>query len=437
MVFVDNASSDGTVGFLWERFGPDAVISNDTNQGFIRAANRGISAARGEYILLLNNDTLVSQGWLSGLRRSAERSRDVGIVSGKIVGPDGRVQLAGAYMAFDGSARMIGEGLRPDDVSLAGEREVCYVGGHCFLVKREVINAIGLLDESYGFGYHEDTDYCYRAREAGFKVVYTADCVVQHELHGTPLTERSAIINENRQRVLGRWSDKLFLWRLIRPRVEFRSDQRELPVGSGWFAAEEDFTCTGKEAWCYLQASTEKAAVLEIVALAAHPDLAGKPLHLEVLANGETVGHAFFSTPWKWQQLFFALPGIGDSPIRIDLRVDRVWAPNGLLRDGRDTREIGLAVQRMGIGSVSSARQWAAEGIPTEASVERLSKHLDYVQKIFADREAFYLRELDGKERIIAQLQANLERYHATPPFRAYFALKRLLGRGNDKAGHS
>lgn len=56
-----------------------------------------------------------------------------------------------------------------------------------------------------------------------------------------------------------------------------------------------------------------------------------------------------------------------------------------------------------------------------------MREHLDYLQKIFADREAFYLRELEGKERLIARLQGNLERYHATLPFRVYFALKRLL----------
>ncbi|MGE5619840.1 MAG: hypothetical protein ACM3US_11360, partial [Sphingomonadaceae bacterium] len=167
------------------------------------------------------------------------------------------------------------------------------------------------------------------------------------------------------------------------------------------------------------------------------PDLREKPLHLEVSADGQLIGHAFFRTAWEWRQLFFPIPEPKDEPIRIDLRVDRVWAPNELLRDGRDTREIGLAVRRMSIGSVSTAAQWAAEGVPTEASIERLSQHLDYVQKIFADREAFYLRELEGKERLIAQLQSNLERYHATPPFRAYFALKRLLGRTTREAKHS
>ena len=171
LIVVDNASSDGTVDYLRERFGDDAVIANDSNEGFVKAANRGMASAKGRYVLLLNNDTVVTPGWLAALQAAAERTPDAGIVSGKIIGPDGRVQLAGAYIAFDGSARMIGEGL-PEDPSLATEREVCYVGGHCMLIRREVIESIGLLDDSYGFGYHEDTDYCYRARQAD-SVSYT------------------------------------------------------------------------------------------------------------------------------------------------------------------------------------------------------------------------------------------------------------------------
>lgn len=433
LLFVDNASRDDTVAYLKERFGPESIIANDSNEGFVRAANQGIAAARGDYVLLLNNDTVVTSGWLEALQRAAERSADVGIVGGKIVGPDGRVQLAGAYIAFDGSARMIGEGLSPEDPSLAQEREVCYVGGHCMLIKREVLDAIGPLDESYGFGYHEDTDYCYRAREAGFRVVYTPDCVVHHQLFGTPLPERQKIIAENQRLFLNKWLDKLFLWRFVRPQVRFRVHQRELPVGAGWYAAETEYTCIGDVAWCYLQPPSESPALLELTAAAAHPDLAERPLHLEVHAGGQLAGHAFFRTPWELRQFFFPVPKIESGLLRIDLRVDRTWKPDERFQDGRDPREIGLAVHRLGVGTLSDARHWATEGIPLEASLQRLRDHLDYLERAVTDKDAFYRRELEGKERLITQLQTSLERYHATPPFRAYFALKRLLGR----TGHS
>ncbi len=429
LIFVDNGSTDGTVAYLHERFGRDAVITNGNNEGFLGAANQGIAAAAGDYILLLNNDTEVTPGWLSALQQAAERSSDVGIAGGKIVGPDGRIQVAGAYMAFDGSARMIGEGMAVDDPSLSEEREVCYVGGHCMLIKRAVVDAVGLLDEAYGFGYHEDTDYCYRARAAGFRVIYAPGCVVHHQLFGTPMPERQEIIAENQQRFLDRWRDQLFLWRFVRPRIEFRADQRELPVGSGWFAAETDYTSVGREAWCYLPQPTGGPSILELVASAAHPDLAEKPLHLELLADGQLIGHAFFLTPWEVRQLFFPVPEREDGLLRVDLRVDRSWRPDDRFQNGLDPREIGLSVRRISIGTPEEARRWAAEGVPLESTLQRLRDHLDYLEKAIADKDAFYARELEGKERLIAQLQGNLERYHAMPPFKLYFGLKRLVGR--------
>ena len=428
LIFVDNASTDGTVAYLRERFGEQAVIANETNEGFLRGANRGIATAKGRYVLLLNNDTRVAPGWLAALLSAAERSPDAGIVSGKIVGPDGRVQLAGAYIAFDGSARMLGEGLSPDDPSLSQEREVCYVGGHCMLIKREVLDAVGPLDDSYGFGYHEDTDYCYRARAAGFKVIYTPGCLIHHQLFGTPMPERQKIIQQNLRMFMDRWRDQLFLKRFVRPRVEFRADQRELPVGAGWYAAEPEYTCTAREAWCYLEPPAEGPGVLEIVAMAPQPDAAQHPVQVEVRIAGELVGYAFFSIPWELKQLFLPIPEHAVSPIKVELRVDRTWRPDELFQDGRDPRDIGIAVRRMGAGTITEAAAWAAEGIAVEDSLRRLQEHADFLQKAIAEKDAFYARELDGKERLIAQLQGTLERYHATPPFRIYFAVKRLVG---------
>ncbi|MGI5836439.1 MAG: glycosyltransferase, partial [Chloroflexota bacterium] len=380
----------------------------------------------------LNNDTVVTPGWLAALQAAAERTPDAGIVSGKIIGPDGRVQLAGAYIAFDGSARMIGEGLSPEDPSLATEREVCYVGGHCMLIRREVIESIGLLDDSYGFGYHEDTDYCYRARQAGFRVIYTPDCVIHHQLFGTPLPERQKIIQKNQQHFLERWSDKLFLWRSIRNQIEFRASEGELPVGAGWYAAESEYTCIGRDAWCYLLHPTGSPAVMELIASAAHPDLIEKPVRLDVLANGKLVGHAFFTNPWELRQLFFPIPELAEERLRVDLKVDRSWRPDELFQDGRDPREIGLAIYRMAVGDASTAATWAAKGVPQDRSIQRLRDHLKYLEQALADKDDFYQRELEGKERLIAQLQGNLERYHATLPFRLYFTAKKMLS----KSGH-
>jgi hypothetical protein len=225
--------------------------------------------------------------------------------------------------------------------------------------------------------------------------------------------------------------------------VEFRADALELPVGTGWYAAEEEYTCTTAEAWCRLQPPLEGPAMLELVASAPHPDLAEHPLFLEVKAGGQVIGSTFFTVPWQARQLFFSIPEPGQvlsaareldfsgrpRPLKVELRVDRAYRPDELFRDGRDPREIGLAVRRMGVGTVAEAAKWAAEGVGVDDPLRRLSEHVAFLERAIAEKDAFHARELEGKERLIAQLQANLERYHATPPFRAYFALKRLLGR--------
>ncbi len=240
-----------------------------------------------------------------------------------------------------------------------------------------------------------------------------------------------------------RWRSDLFLKRFMRSRVEFRADALELPVGAGWYASELEYTCTASEAWCYLRPPLEGPMMLELVASAPHPDLAEHPIQVEVMVGAQMIGRTFLATPWEVKQLFFPIPEPGFilgaareldwtgklRPIKVELRVDRTYRPDELFQDGRDPREIGLAVRRMGVGTVENAREWAAEGTGIEDPVRRLGEHVDFLEKVISDKDAFYTRELDGKERLISQLQGNLERYHSSPPFRIYFALKRLLGR--------
>lgn len=153
------------------------------------------------------------------------------------------------------------------------------------------------------------------------------------------------------------------------------------------------------------------------------------------------MGRTFLTTPWEPRQLFFAVPEPGSilgaareldfratpAPVKVEIRVDRCYRPDELFQDGRDPREIGLAVRRMGIGTVDQAAEWAASGSGVEDPARRLREHAAFLEKALAEKEAFYSRELEGKEQLIARLQGNLERYHSTPPFRLYFLLKRLL----------
>jgi GT2 family glycosyltransferase len=180
LVVVDNGSSDGTLE--WLRAQPDIkLIANQQNLGFTRGNNQGIAAVPPEHdILLLNNDTIILQDhWLAHLREVANSHPDYGVVGCTLLRADGDLQHAGTYMPVSNFwGYQIGGG-EPFVGQYPGVREVEGVVGAAMYIRRDCRAAIGGLDEDY-FSYFEDTDYCLRAQQAGFKVVCTGGTQIKH-----------------------------------------------------------------------------------------------------------------------------------------------------------------------------------------------------------------------------------------------------------------
>ena len=158
LIVVDNASTDGTVDYLRAKPGVRLIV-NHTNRGFPAAVNQGIAAASGKQILLLNNDVIVTTGWLFRLLRARYGDPAIGIVgpcSNCVSGPQQVQTHYDSLGDLDGFAWDWGgthEGQCLDFHRLVG---------FCLLIKREVIETIGLLDEQFGIGCFEDDDYCLR-----------------------------------------------------------------------------------------------------------------------------------------------------------------------------------------------------------------------------------------------------------------------------------
>ena len=172
IIVVNNASRDETAGLLARFGGLISVVHNDENRGFVDACNQGAAAARGRFLVFLNNDTVVLPGWLRHLVETAEADAAVGAVGSLLLYPTGVVQEAGAIVWRDGAAHQYGRGGSPDDRRYNFAREVDYCSGASLLVRRELFEQLGGFDRRYAPAYYEDVDLCFGVRSLGRKVVY-------------------------------------------------------------------------------------------------------------------------------------------------------------------------------------------------------------------------------------------------------------------------
>jgi GT2 family glycosyltransferase len=212
VIAVDDASSDDTVHVLPQIAGLRRVRL-DTNVGFIAACNAGVAQARGEFLVLLNNDTVVQPGWLDALLDTFATHPDTGLAGSKLVYPDGRLQEAGGIVFADGSAWNYGRNGHPNDPRHNFVREADYCSGAAIALRRSLYAELGGFDPYYTPAYYEDTDLAMRVRQAGLKVRYQPASVVVHHEGATSGTDTSQGIKAyqvaNHVKFLERWRDVL------------------------------------------------------------------------------------------------------------------------------------------------------------------------------------------------------------------------------------
>ena len=165
VIIVDNGKRADAICYPPE-LGPVTIISNESNRGFAAACNQGLARARGEYLLLLNDDTEVTEGWLSRLLGTLGRYPDVGMV-----GPVSNWVAGEQLVKADYDIRRYWGQTQEADVLI----------GFCLLMRREVYEQIGGLDERYGLGNFDDNDYCVRAFLAGWGMRIVRDVFVYHK----------------------------------------------------------------------------------------------------------------------------------------------------------------------------------------------------------------------------------------------------------------
>ncbi|MBO4939194.1 MAG: glycosyltransferase [Oscillospiraceae bacterium] len=181
LILVDNNSTDDTAEYLREMEKKDErikIVLNTTNRGFAGGNNDGIAVSDGEYIVLLNNDTLVTRGWLTGMTKHFRRSPKVGMVGAVTNSIGNEAQIDVSYkdvvdmpaFAYAYTACHMGETYRHDGV----------LAMYCVMFSRELTQKIGLLDENYGIGMFEDDDYSVAAERAGYELILPEDVFIHH-----------------------------------------------------------------------------------------------------------------------------------------------------------------------------------------------------------------------------------------------------------------
>ena len=232
LILVDNGSEAETGDYI-KALAIDGVeklvIRNELNLGFVKAVNQGLKCSNAPYVCVLNNDTIPAPGWLERLVEFAESHEDVGLMN-PVCGGHGDIPVE--------------EYARKLEANKGRYMEMNQCFGFCMLIRRELIDKIGYLDEAFGIGGFDDTDYSMRAHKAGYRSVCVHSSYVYHKQHASfnAMGDRRALVAPGEQAYFRKWP------RHLRVGVSFYAD------GSGDREIEnllKDMLFLARE-WCWV-----------------------------------------------------------------------------------------------------------------------------------------------------------------------------------------
>jgi hypothetical protein len=197
VIVVDNGSTDGSPDAIRQRFPGVTLVENGENLGFARGNNLGIRESHGDPVILLNSDTVLAPGFFSTVEKELGRDAREGIIAPKLLNPDGSLQLSAYHNFPDPIVEIfgytpVGRVVRrvfpsagwPFRYAFTAEEHerrsaAAHVKGACLILRRALLDDVGGFDEDF-FLYREETDLCRRARDAGWKTVYTPGIEIVH-----------------------------------------------------------------------------------------------------------------------------------------------------------------------------------------------------------------------------------------------------------------
>ena len=213
MILADDVSKDATAS-IGDYIRGLVVSRNTENQGFLKNCNQAAKKAVGDYIFFLNNDTKVTDGWLSSLLKLMDGDESIGMAGSKLIYPDGRLQEAGGIIWSDGSGWNYGRLDDPEKPQYNYVKEVDYISGAAIMIRRSLWEEIGGFDERFAPAYCEDSDLAFEVRKHGKRVVYQPKSVVVHfegisngtDVNGEGLKKYQVV---NQEKFREKWKEEL------------------------------------------------------------------------------------------------------------------------------------------------------------------------------------------------------------------------------------
>ena len=194
---IDDNSSDGTVEFIRKTYPWVKIIRKNKGSGPAVSRNLGIKATKGEYIATFDSDVVLDKNWIKDMVSFMEDHPDCGLCASKLLLPNKKINAAGGSMTKIGIGFDLGS--NQEQGKFSKQKEVLYACSAAMLMRREMVNNIGLFDERFYF-CHEDTDFGLRANLCGYRVIYNPNATAHHNVHTTIGKIKSKTIFENNTR---------------------------------------------------------------------------------------------------------------------------------------------------------------------------------------------------------------------------------------------
>ena len=209
IIVVDNASSDGSPAFLTEWAAGASnrkLILNDDNRGFAAANNQGLAIAGGEYLVLLNNDTYVTPGWVRTMFKHLQRDPSIGLI-GPVTNNIGN--QAKIHIDYGNMEEMLVKAGRYTRSHIGQTFSLPTAAFFCVMFTRNVYERVGDLDEAFGRGFFEDDDYCRRIEQIGLRIVCAEDVFIHHHLSASfnkiKSVDRQKLFDDNKATYEAKW----------------------------------------------------------------------------------------------------------------------------------------------------------------------------------------------------------------------------------------